>query len=229
MAISYFANGELSSGFHGWRVVVTIRGKRYQKYFSLRQPNSLVPEDLWYRYQYTRAQYYEARWMARSAAMQYLDFIQADHPTTRPYRGVGFRGITLGIGAGKSAASEFCYFSVNRRGDATKYYIDGQRTLTQAWEEAVRHWGRVYDIRPKDIEKKLVAVPSPDQFKSLRKQLNEKESCNLPPSVLHHVYAERRRDLEQAKAKKNTEDKLTNEDLLAMYSGLEREIAEYRK
>lgn len=229
MAISYFAKGELSSGFYGWRVVATIRGKRYQKYLSLRRPIPNIPEVLWYRYQYTRAQYYEARWMSRSAAVKYLDFIRTDHPTTRPCRGVGFRGITLGIGAGKNTATESCYFSVNRRGDVTKYYIDGHQTLTQAWEEAVRHWGRVYEIRPKDIQKKLVAVPSPDQFKSLRKQMNEKEGNNLPPSVLRHVYAERRRELEQAKAKRSTKDKLTNEDLLAMYSSLEREIAEYLK
>lgn len=228
MAISYFAKDELSSGFYGWRVVATIRGKRYQKYLSLRRPTPNIPEDLWYCYQYTRAQYYEARWMSRSAAVKYLDFIRTDHPTTHPCRGVGFRGITLGIGTGKNAATESCYFSVNRRGDVTKYYIDRHQTLTQAWEEAVRHWGKVYEIRPKDIQKKLVAVPSPDQFKSLRKQMNAKEGSNLPPSVLHHVYAERRRELEQAKAKKSTEGELTNEDLLATYSSLKREIAEYR-
>lgn len=229
MAISYFAKGELSSGFYGWRVVATIRGKRYQKYLSLRRPTPNIPKDLWYRYQYTRAQYYEARWMSRSAAVQYLDFIRTDHPTTRPYRGVGFRGITLGIGAGKNSAAESCYFSVNRRGDATKYYIDGQRTLSQAWEEAVNHWGSVYEIRSKDIQKKLVTVPSPDQFKRLRKQMNEKEGYDFPPTVLHHVYAERRRELEHAKVKRGTADRLTNEDLIAMYSGLEQEIAAYRK
>jgi hypothetical protein len=53
--------------------------------------------------------------MARSAVIQCLDFINKDHSTTRPCRGVGVQGVTLGIGAGRSAAHETCYFSVNER------------------------------------------------------------------------------------------------------------------
>ncbi len=159
MAISFYEKGELTSGFHGWRVVATIRGKRYQKYFSLKRPNTRITQELWYQYQETRAKYYEARYMARSAALQYLDFIGKDHPTTLPCRGVGFQGITLGIGSGKSAAQETCYFSVNKRGAATKFYIDERASLSQAWEQAVKHWGEAFDIRPKDIAKKLEQVP----------------------------------------------------------------------
>tara|TARA_R110001599_G_scaffold89560_19_gene237071 strand:+ start:550 stop:1044 length:495 start_codon:yes stop_codon:yes gene_type:complete len=155
MAISFYEKGELSSGFHGWRVVATIRGKRYQKYFSLKRPNTRITQELWHKYQETRARYYEARYMARSAAIQYLDFIQKDHPAALPCRGVGFQGITLGIGGGKSAAQETCYFSVNKRGAAIKFYIDERTSLSQAWEQAVKHWGEVFDIRPKDIVEKL--------------------------------------------------------------------------
>jgi hypothetical protein len=54
--------------------------------------------------------------MARSAAIQYLEFINKNHPTTRPYRGVGFHGITLGMGTDRRADQEVCYFSVNKRG-----------------------------------------------------------------------------------------------------------------
>jgi len=161
MAISYFANGDLSSGIFGWRVVATIRGKRYQKYFSLRRPNQNIPQDLWHRYQHTRAQYYEARWMARSAAIQYLDFINTDHPATRSNRGVGFHGITLGIGSDRSSLNDVCYFSVNKRAAATKHYIDEQHTLTITWEKAVAHWGSPYEIRPRDIQKKRNPRPVP--------------------------------------------------------------------
>lgn len=139
MAINFYKKGELSSGFHGWRVVATICGKRYQKYFSLNRPNTRIPRELWHRYQETRARYYEARYMARSAAIQYLDFINKEHPTTRPYRGVGFHGITLGMGIGRKTAHEICYFSVSKRGAATKFYIDEKATLSQAWEQAVSH------------------------------------------------------------------------------------------
>jgi len=60
MAVNFYEKGQLSSGFCGWRVVVTIRGKRYQKYFSLNRPSERIPEELWFRYQETRARYYEA-------------------------------------------------------------------------------------------------------------------------------------------------------------------------
>lgn len=166
--------------------------------------------------------------MARSAAIQYLDFIAKDHPATLPYRGVGFHGITLGIGSGKSATQETCYFSVNKRGSAKKFYIDEQESLSQAWEHAVKHWGEVFEIRPKDVAEKLEKVPSPDQFKSLRKHMNSYEGCDYQASVLHHVYAEQRSQLEKHKAKKSTRGQLKEDDLLAMYANLERQVSEFR-
>ena len=229
MAISFYEEGELSSGFHGWRVVVTIRGKRYQKYFSLKRPNTRITLELWHKYQETRARYYEARYMARSAAIQYLDFIGKNHPTTRPCRGVGFHGITLGSGSGKSAAEEPCHFSVNKRGAATKFSIDPQASLSQAWEGAVSHWGDVFDVRPKDVASKLKQAPSPDQFKSLRKQLNKREGFDYPVSVLHYVYAEQRSQLERQKARETTKGEVDREDLLTMYTILERQVSEFRK
>lgn len=62
--------------------------------------------------------------MARSAAIQYL----------------GFRGVAVGIGTGKTTAREACNFSVNQRGSATKFYIDKRSSLSQAREQAVAHW-----------------------------------------------------------------------------------------
>ncbi len=229
MAISFYAKGELSSGFYGWRVVGTIRGRRYQKYFSLNRPNSHIAPSLWYQYQETRARYYEARYMARSAATQYLDFIRKDHPTTRSYRGVGFHGVTLGIGRGKNTAQEVCYFSVNKRGAATKFLINDHLPLSRAWEQAVTQWGEVYKIRPKDIAQKLNLIPSPDQFKFLRKHMNEHEGHNFPVSILHHVYAEQRHLLEKKKTRENTKGMLGDDDLLSMYANLEREVSEFRK
>ncbi|QWV13883.1 hypothetical protein ABWH88_09970 [Marinobacter adhaerens] len=229
MAIRFYEKGELSSRFHGWRVVATIRGKRFQKYFSLDRPNYQISQELWHQYQETRARYYEARYMARSAAIQYLDFITKEHPTTRPYRGVGFHGITLGIGSGRRADQEVCYFSVNKRGAATKFYIDEKVTLSQAWQQAVSHWGEIYEIRQKDVADKLKLTPSPAQFKALRKQLNEHEGHDLPPSVLHHVYAEQRSQINKKKAREDIGGRLDGDDFLTMYANLEREVSEFRK
>jgi len=229
MAIRFYEKGALSSGFHGWRVVATIRGKRYQKYFSLNRPNTRIPQELWHHYQEIRAQYYEARFMARSAAIQYLDFINKEHPTTRPHRGVGFCGITLGIGTGRTTAREVCYFSVNKRGAATKFCIDEQSSLSEAWEGAVKHWGEVHEIRQKDVAEKLMRKPHPDQFKALRKQLNSHEGQDFPASVLHYVYAEQREQLEKRKASEITRGKLEEDELLVMYANLERQVSEYKR
>ncbi|WP_227512785.1 MULTISPECIES: hypothetical protein, partial [unclassified Marinobacter] len=202
-------------------------GLPYQKYFSLNPPNTRVPQKLWHQYQETRARYYDARYMARSAALQYLDFINKEHPTTRPHRGVGFHGITLGMGAGRGNAKEFCYFSVNKLGSAKKFYIDEQLTLSKAWQQAVFHWGEIYEIREKDVAEKLKLVPYPGQFKALRKYLNEYEDYDLPPSVLHHVYTEQRSEIEKQKTQKDTDGRLEQDELLTMYANLEREVSEF--
>ncbi|WP_449285376.1 hypothetical protein [Marinobacter sp. PE14] len=165
----------------------------------------------------------------RSAAIQYLDFINKNHPTTRPYRGVGFHGITLGMGTGRRADQEVCYFSVNKRGSVTKFYIDEKATLSQAWKQAVFHWGGIYEIRKKDVAEKVKLNPDPSQFKALRKQLNDHEGYDFPPSVLHHVYAEQRSQLVQQKARVSSDGRLSGDELLTMYANLEREVAEFRK
>lgn len=229
MAIRFYPKGKLSSGFHGWHVTATLRGKRFQKYLSLNPPNSGIPADFWHRYQETRARYYDARWKARYAALQYIDFLKTNHPNTRPYRGVGFRGITLGITSGDRVDQERCYISVNNPSHPMRFFITQEESLTAAWNNAVQHWGKVFRIRPKDIDRKRQAPPSPDRFKELRKQLNDKEGNNISVQSLHHVYAEKRAQLEHQKAVKNTKGQLNQDELLAMYSKLEREIAGFRR
>jgi len=227
MAISFYDKGELSSGFYGWRVVATIRGKRYQKYFSLNRPSSDIPETLWHQYQHLRARYYEARWMARSAAVQYIDFIGTEHAATRPHRGVGFHGITLGIGLGNRCHNAQCYFSVNAKGKPTRVWITEDRNLTQAWHKAVDLWGEVFDTRPKDIAEKRDTVPTADQFKALRKHLNDEEGADLSVDVLHHVYAEQRDELARKKVEVTAKTESRDEDLLGFGAQLQREMEDY--
>ena len=227
MAISFYDKGELSSGFHGWRVVATIRGRRYQKYFSVNRPSFQVDEALWHRYQHLRARYYEARWMARSAAVQYIDFIRTEHPATRPHRGVGFHGITLGIGRGNRCQSDQCYFSVNVKGRPTRVWIHQNRTLTEAWYRAVDLWGEAFDIRLKDIAEKRAAVPAPERFKALRKQLNEHEGADLSVEVLHDVYAEQRADLAWKKVEVTAKTESDDEQLLGFGAQLQKEMENY--
>lgn len=228
MAIHFYEKGRLSSGFHGWHVTATLRGKRYQKYLSLRPPKPTIPAHVWYRYQETRARYYDARWSARSAALQYIDALKTNHPNTRPCRGVGFRGITVGITTGARVDQERCYFSVNEPERPMRFYINEDCTLSQAWEQAVDHWGGTFGIRPKDIERKRNSPVSPAVFKALRNQLNENEGCNISVEALHHVYAEQRAEIERQRAKEQTQGEVTEDDLLGWYASLKQEISEYQ-
>lgn len=126
------------------------------------------------------------------------------------------------------ASQELCYFSVNKRGQSAKFYITDDTTLSGAWTEAVNYWGQVFEIRATDIAKKLKCPPSPNQFKALRKQLNDHEGCDYPASILHHVFSEQRALIDKKKARKSTKEELDDE-LLMMYTNLEREVAQYFK
>jgi hypothetical protein len=228
MAIQFYDKGELSSGFYGWRVAATIRGKRYQKYFSLRRPSEAISREFWHRYQKTRAEYYEARWAMRAAAVKYLDFIRTEHPRVKPFRGVGFQGITLGIGTIGVGQTEQCYCQVNAPGNPIRIAITEHQTLSKAWDEAVTLWGESFGIRQKDIDAKRQNPPTPEQFKQLRKHMNDEESASLGVSVLHHVYAEQRAEMERQKSRSSLkEHPVDQDDLLDVHSRLEREISEF--
>lgn len=228
MAIHFYDEGELSSGFYGWRVAAMIRGKRYQKYLSLRRPSDNVPQELWHRYQKTRAEYYDTRWSMRAAAVKYLDFIRTEHARTKPYRGVGFQGITLGIGTIGGGQTEQCYFQVNVPGNPVRIAITEHQTLSQAWGKALSLWGEAFQIRHKDIETRRQNPPTPEQFKQLRKHMNDEQKASLGVGVLHHVYAEQRAELERNKSRSRLKDQPVEKDeLLDVHSRLEREISEY--
>lgn len=227
MAIQFYDKGALSSGFYGWRVVATIRGKRYQRYFTAHRPSSQIPKEVWLKYQETRARYYEARWMSRSAAVQYLDFINTNHSMTKPYRGVGCHGITIGIGPGNRCLTDQCYFTVNYRGRPVRVPITAERSLTPSWHRTVELWGERFGIRTKDIERKKEQVPSPDLFRNLRRYLNDVDRRHIPVTVLHHAYAENRDELEQMRVKLELKNEVDNNDLLSFHSQMQREIHQY--
>jgi hypothetical protein len=232
MAISFYEKGELSSGFHGFKTAAMIRGKYKQKWFTMNRPSKSIPQDFWRHYQNTRAKYYEARWAARSAACQYLDYIRTNHKSTKPLRGLGMHGLTIGIGKGNRCFTDQCYFCLNKKGKATKITISEHKTLTLAWREAVTKWGQLNGIREKDIQQKLSNPPSPDAFKALRIFLNEHEGKDIAPIALRHVYAERRQQIANQKVElppSTKEDKLVDEnELLDLRSALERELLNFR-
>ncbi|WP_339806740.1 hypothetical protein [uncultured Marinobacter sp.] len=228
MAIQFLDKPGKAGRFRGWVVTAKLRGKHFEKRLSSECPGTHLSEDLWHRYQQTRAQYYEARWSMRAAALSYLDFMRTEHPGTGSFRGVGFQGITLGIGTIGRDTSDQCYFQVDAPGKPIRIAITEQQTLSVAWQKAVALWGEVFDIRPKDIADKQQHVPAPEQFKRLRKHLNEETRADLPVGVLHHVFAEQRTELERKKSRSNLKDRPSDEDeFLDVHARLEREISAF--
>lgn len=179
--------------FCGWRVMVFIRGKKFQKNFSARCHFEGVDPDVWRRYQRLRAHYYHAKWGARAAALNYIDFLRCNSQQTKPYRGVGFQGITLGIGQYQKNRRWYCYFVVNDSRNPRRIPITAKRGLTESWITAVELWGRRFDIRPKDVQEKKNQVPSRRQFKLLWKRMNE-EGRSIPVEALYHVFRENQRE-----------------------------------
>ncbi|KPQ29138.1 MAG: hypothetical protein HLUCCX14_07630 [Marinobacter excellens HL-55] len=200
MAIDFYDFGELDSGFAGWRVGGTLRGKRYQKYFSLKNPYASIDDETWQKYQHLRARYYEAKMLARSAACQYRDFINTNHKRTLPMRGLGFQGMTLAILQSPGANFYRCQFIVNNRGKTRRFAITDSLSFDDAWNDAVTAWGDLFGIRPRDVQIiRVTKKPAPSAFKELRRHMNEREGQSIPVDALHHVFAQQRKRLSQSK------------------------------
>ena len=85
-----------------------------------------------------------------------------------------------------------------------------------------------FGIRQKDIDAKRQTPPTPEQFKRLRKHMNEEDSASLGVGVLHYVYAEQRAEFERQKSRTRLKERPVDEDdLLDVHARLEREISEF--
>lgn len=199
MAIDFYDIGELKSGFAGWRVSGTVRGKRYQKYFSIRNNHPGIDNAVWIKYQRLKAEYYYARLRMRSYAAQYFDLLRSDHPRTLPGRGLGFRGVTLGILKNPGATRYQCQFIVNFRNSTQRFVIHADQSFDQAWDHAIDYWADAFEIREKDaVRVRREKKPSPEAFKQLRRIMNE-EGHDIPVDALHFVFAHQRSELKRRK------------------------------
>ena len=200
MAIRFFDIRDRGKGFAGWRVSGTLRGKRYQFYFSLRNPHPHIYDDVWARYQYLRAHHCEARQRMRAHATQYFKQLRTEHSHTLPGRGLGFGGMTLAIAKVPGSDHYHCQFSVNCSGQAKRFAIHEHQSFDQAWEAAINYWAHVYEIREKDaVRVRHEKKPSPEVFKTLRRILNDEDE-DIGVEVLHYVFATQRTRLKRQQA-----------------------------
>ena len=199
MAIDFYDYGELKSGFAGWRVSGTVRNKRYQKYFSIRNTHPFIRDSEWNEYQRLRAQHYYARLRMRSFAAQYFDQLRSDHPRTLAGRGLGFRGVTLGILRNPGSERYHCQFIVNLREQTQRFVINAEQSFDAAWDLAIDQWTSAFEIRKKDADRiRKEKKPGPDAFKYLRRIMNG-EGQNIPVDALHFVFAHQRAELKRRK------------------------------
>lgn len=169
----------------GWLTSVVVADRKYEKFFPLK-PDDGPNAKKWNIYQEKRARYFDARWKARRAALQYKKFITSSAPNAG-VRGTGVHGIQMDIALEASTGQYFCYFSVGLTQEVSKVAISRDRPLEKAWERAVKTWGKLYDIREKDIRKLTLMVPDVKKFEYLRCHLNGSKQAGIPAEAIRLV------------------------------------------
>lgn len=211
MSTTYYGPGELSSGFVGWRTHVRFNNKSRQFWFSTKTAINQDDTDCVYKRARLMAEIKDAELMAESALFQYTVFVTQNHPTTKPYRGVGVHGITLRIKDGTpryrnkerwEPLIDVWYTNQGKRHH--REFTFYSQTFSQAWENAVRFWGAKQEILAEDIERVIANPPAPSQFKDLRQQMNQEFGNatidRVPVQALEPVFREQREAFARRKA-----------------------------
>lgn len=203
MSIHYYGEGDLSSGFVGFRVVVAFDQKPRQSWFSTSKAKVQDESDFEFQRAHLKARIREAELKAESALHQYCTFTTTNHPTLEPMKGVGVHGLSLQIMKDKGRGSGIERWEP---GFLVNWTIDGvprnrlftffHQHYSCVWRDAVTFWGEKHGILQEDIDRLLADQPSPERFKELRRFLNEREGCRLidliPVDALEPVFREQR-------------------------------------
>jgi hypothetical protein len=81
--------------------------------------------------------------------------------------------------------------------------------------------------RYSEIAKERTAVPTPERFKVLRKQLNEHEGAELSVEVLLNVYTEQRTELARRTVEVMAKTESNDEQLVGFGAQLQKEMEDY--
>lgn len=197
MGVKHYDRGEHESGFIGFRVTAVLKGEYEQEYFSTSAAAVQSDDCLVYKRQRLLAEMKDAEWAAESALDQYRAMVTTNHPTTKPERGVGVQGITLGFFRDKRGKWT-PEIKVSRPGKLPLRLTFATNLFSQVWIQAVQTWVEANGILPEDADRVLKSPPEPSQFSRLRKQMN-REGFDIPVEALHHVFREQRQNLAAAR------------------------------
>lgn len=205
MGIKYYGPGEHAMGFVGFRVSVAFGGNHLQDYFSTKETKQQSEDDREFKRQHLLAQIKEAEWQAESALFQYNRFVNEDHPTTKPERGLGVHGLTCVFFLDRRKKWQ-AGFSIARTGNPPLRITFRTRPFSEAWRDSVDVWARENEILDEDKQRLLDNPPEPQQFIRLRRYMNEHDGFDIPVEALSPVFVEQRAELARRRALVQAQD-----------------------
>lgn len=205
MAVRYYGEGEHKAGFLGFRA---SSGTGEQRYFSTRAAAVQDDSDSRFLFQRLSAEKQDAEWRLESLRLRYQRFVTTEHSGTKPCRGVGVQGITAAFFRdGPDNWTPGFVVSRFRDGETkpAKHFRMKRKLYSQVWQEVVEFWATEHGILDRDRIRLLESAPGPEQFKLLRRQMNEHEGYDIPVSALSPAFAEQRSEIEQQRALRNAQ------------------------
>lgn len=196
MTVSYYARGDHPGGFVGFRVNRAPIKNFKQTYFGTSHIGHQSDSDVRFKYLRLKAEYYDAAWATEMLFAQYQRFVSENHPTTDPVRGVGVHGITASFTVDRRDKWQACFLvaisSNNDRPRGSREFTFRTHEFSKVWELAVEFWAQEHSIIAEDKARVLATPPSPEQFKLLRRKLNDESAADIPIEALSPVFAEQR-------------------------------------
>jgi len=205
MGVKFYGPGDHPAGFIGFRVTLAFNDNYNQTYFSTNPAEQQSDEDRYFYYRRLQAEKQNLEWQLESLRYQYHRFVHQNHPTTKPERGVGVHGITASFFRDRRGTWQ-AGFTVARdqhedgRRKPTKRFTFCTKPFSQVWLEAANVWADEHEIVPVDRERVVKTSPEPEQFKRLRRQMNEHDGFDIPVGALSAVFAEQREQINQKRS-----------------------------
>lgn len=205
MSVIYYGPGKHSSGFVGFQVARSpIEGFK-PECFSTSHLHKQSDHDVRFKYLRLKAEYHDAEWEAETLIRQYRRFVSANNPLTDPDRGVGVHEMTASFVLDRQKKWQACFLvSAGTRRRGPREFTFQTRLFSQAWCEAVEFWAKAHEILAEDTLRVLASPPAPEQFKRLRRSLNDQEKSDIPIETLSPVFEEQRALLSQKRREKAT-------------------------
>lgn len=204
MAVTYYAPDEHPDGFVGFHVTAEFGDNFYQRHFSTYSAKEQSDADVYFLFRRLEAELQNLEWERDSLHYHYERFVSENAPNTQPERGVGVHGITAAFVRRGRGQWRAC-FKVDRFHSGIALRQPAQlfsfsEPYSQVWEEAVVFWAQEHGVYASDMDRLLESPPDPEQFKRLRRQMNEREGCDIPVEALSPVFAEQRSKLSRQRA-----------------------------